>query len=31
MGEPVILDAEEMERVIEKFKTYGRQSNGQGR
>ncbi|WP_342382100.1 class II aldolase/adducin family protein [Myxococcus stipitatus] len=26
VGEPVLLDAEEMERVLEKFKTYGQQS-----
>ena len=31
MGDPVILDADEMDRVIEKFKTYGRQDNGPGR
>lgn len=27
VGKPVILDAEEMARVIEKFKTYGQQTN----
>jgi L-fuculose-phosphate aldolase len=31
LGDPVILDDDEMGRVIEKFKTYGRQANGQGR
>ena len=27
VGKPIILDAEEMTRVIEKFKTYGQQTN----
>jgi L-fuculose-phosphate aldolase len=31
IGDPVALDAGEMARVIEKFKTYGRQDSGPGR
>ena len=30
IGEPVVLDDEEMQRVIAKFKTYGRNSGGKG-